>query len=589
MSALNKRCPCGSGKKYKNCCMAKEGQQARPAGIPDRLRSADGFYRANRLDEAEGIYDEILRAAPRNKIALHRLSLIATHRRDYPRAEALLKKVIKLEPKNPGHYSNLGCILQEDNRPEEAIAVLTRAISLQPDFKDAYLNRANSLTVQGRIDAAIADYRRALKIDPSARLARSNMVYTMNYSPSLSDEEVFEAHRECARRIAPAAVHAEHANSPEPGRRLRIGYLSSDFREHSVSYFVAPVLEAHEREHFEIYGYYTHVIDDPATARIRQACDHWREVARLSDPEVLRRIRDDGIDILVDLVGYTAYGRPEVLATKPAPVQCEWLGYPNTTALSAMDYWICDAVANPPGMTDGFYTESLLRLPGCFICFGPPRDLPEPAGPPCGKNGYVTFGSFNNYAKVSEELLRIWAGILDAVPDSRLLLKSACLGNEAQRRFVAGFFERQGIAADRLLLEGYEQSRRHHMQKYDGMDVALDTFPYNGTTTTCEALWMGVPVVTLAGGNHRSRVGKTLLECVGLGELVAGTEEDYTDIAVQLGTDRARLQDYRSGLREAVASSPLTDATTFTSSLETAYRSIWEVWCNRQPASGDPD
>jgi len=503
---------------------------------------------------------------------------------DYAGAETLLRRVIKLDPRNHVYYSNLGFVLHEDNRPEEAVATLSKAITIKPDFIDAFLNRANSLTVQGKIDDAIADYRAALKIDPGAVHARANLAYTMNFSPSISEEELFDTHKACALAFESTHRTITHKNIPSRSRRLKIGYLSSDFRQHSVSYFIEPVLEHHNKNNFEIFAYYNHVIKDSTTEHLIETCDQWRNIARLSDQAVVHQIKKDKIDILIDLNGYTAHNRLEVLAAKPAPVQCEWLGYPNTTGLQSMDYWICDETVNPPGQTDKFYSESLLRLPGCFICFKPPEDAPKPVDPPSIKNAYITFGSFNNYAKVSREMLKLWITILESVPDSRLLLKSACLGNQTQKRLVTDFFTSRGIQEKRLQLEGYESSRIKHMDMYSEVDIALDTHPYNGTATTCEAIWMGIPVITLAGNYHRSRVGKTLLECVDLGELVADSTDNYVRIATDLAKDTNKLSSYRSHLRKTVEQSTLTDAASFTASLESAYRSIWEEWCNEHSA-----
>ncbi len=581
MSAKNKRCRCGSGKKYKNCCAEKDSKPSHSVIIADKLENANAFYNAGKMDEAQSLFEEIIKLNSNNKKATYLLGLIAIKKREYTKAEALLRKVIDLEPNVPVYYSNLGAVLQEDNRPEEAVVILTKAISMKPDYADAYLNRACALTIMGNIDDAIADYESALKINPGAKQARANMAYTMNFSPSLSEEELFNIHKAHALTIESKNRKTTFTNTPVSNRKLKVGYLSSDFRRHSVSYFTAPVLEHHDKNNFEVFAYYNHEITDSVTEHLIDVCDQWRNIGFLSDQAVARQIKKDEIDILIDLNGYTGNNRLGVLALKPAPIQCEWLGYPNTTGLDSMDYWICDETVNPPGLTDKFYSESLLRLPGCFICFKKPEYAPEPVAPPSVKNGYVTFGSFNNYAKVSREMLQLWANILDAVADSRLILKSACLGNQAQKRLLIDFFKSRGIQEKRLRLEGYESSRVKHIEMYSEMDIALDTFPYNGTTTTCEAMWMGVPTISLAGNSHRSRVGKSLLECVGLGELVAGSPDEYINIATDLAGDAQRLSEYRSRLRETVDQSALTDGVQFTASLESAYRSIWKKWCSK--------
>lgn len=581
MSTLNKRCPCGSGKKFKNCCAKQDRQQTHRELITEKHNNASTFYDAGNMDSAHLVYEEILKLVPRDKTALFKLSLIATHQRDYARSAALLRKVIELDPKNPVYYSNLGFVLHEDNRPDEAISVLNKSIALNPNQVDAYLNRANSFTVQGKNDKAISDYRSALNIAPRNSRARANMAYTMNFSPSISESELFKAHREYAYSIETKAP-TSHNNDPTPDRKLKIGYLSSEFRQHSVSYFIEHVLEHHNKNQFEIYAYYNHEIIDDVTKNLIEVCDHWCNISRLSDQAVIHKIRQDGIDILIDLMGYTSNNRLKVLASKPAPLQCEWLGYPNTTGLNTMDYWICDEITNPPGLTDEYYSESLLYLHDCFICFKPPASAPDPGEAARTRNGYITFGSFNNYAKVSDTLLQLWAEILNAIPSSHLLLKSACLGHPSQRQLVTNFFSSRNIEPGRIQLEGYDPSRSGHLEKYTRMDIALDTFPYNGTTTTCEALWMGVPTITLSGKNHRSRVGKTLLENAGLGELVADSEENYIAIASELANDPDRLSKYHDNLRTILSNSTITDSIKFTASLEVAYKKIWKKWCEKK-------
>ncbi len=581
MSAKNKRCSCGSGKKYKNCCAEKDRKPAHSIIITDKLENANAFYNAGQMDEAQSLYEDIIKLNPNNKKVIYQLSLIFIIKREYTRAEVLLRKLIKLEPGIAVYYSNLGAVLQEDNRPEEAVIILNKAISMKPDLADAYINRACALTIMGQIDDAIADYKSALNINPKAKQARANMAYTMNFSPSLDEKELFDVHKAHALAIEPKNRKTIYANTPVSSRKLRIAYLSSDFRHHSVSYFIAPILEHHDKSNFEIYAYYNHDITDSTTEYFIDVCDQWRNIAGFSDQAVVRQIKKDEIDILIDLNGYTGNNRLGVLASKPAPIQCEWLGYPNTTGLNSMDYWICDETVNPPGLTDKFYSESLLRLPDCFICFKKPDYAPQPVAAPSVKNSYITFGSFNNYAKVSKKMLQLWANILDAVPDSRLMLKSAGLGNQTQKQLLVDFFKSRGIHEKRLRLEGYESSRVKHIELYSKMDIALDTFPYNGTTTTCEAMWMGVPTITLTGNSHRSRVGKSLLECVGLGEFVAGSTDEYIKIATDMAKDVQRLSEYRSCLREMIKQSALTDGAKFTTSLESAYRSIWEKWCRK--------
>jgi predicted O-linked N-acetylglucosamine transferase (SPINDLY family) len=300
----------------------------------------------------------------------------------------------------------------------------------------------------------------------------------------------------------------------------------------------------------------------------------------MSDDRAAETIQRDKIDILTDLAGHTANNRILLFARKPAPVQVSWIGYPATTGLSAMDYKIVDSYTDPPGMTEQYYTEKLLRMPESFLCYLPDKDSPEVGPLPALSSGHITFGSFNNFAKVTPEAMDVWAKILQALPGSRLVLKAKSLSGKGIREHIADTFMQRGIAAERLHMLGWEPSVGDHLGTYNRIDISLDTFPYNGTTTTCEALWMGVPVITLAGNTHASRVGVSLLINAGVSELIAKTCDEYLAIAVALATDTRRLQSMRERLRNMMRQSPLTDAKRFVNALETHYRMIWEQWCS---------
>jgi predicted O-linked N-acetylglucosamine transferase (SPINDLY family) len=315
------------------------------------------------------------------------------------------------------------------------------------------------------------------------------------------------------------------------------------------------------------------------TRRLRQLSDEWHDIFGRDDAEVAAMIRAHGTDILVDLAGHTGGGRPLLFARRPAPVQVTWLGYPNTTGLAAMDYRLSDADADPEGEAEPRHTEKLVRLAHGFLCYGPSPDSPEPSEPPAARTGRVTFGCFNNLAKVAPEMLAWWAQLLAAAPGARLVMKAHGLASENARRRLRERFSALGVEDGRLELLGPEESHARHLARYGEVDVALDTYPYHGTTTTCEALWMGVPVVTLAGRNHVSRVGLSILKRVGLPELVAGTPEEYVHKALELAGDAARLRELRAGLRARMRASPLLDAPGFTRELEAAYRDMWRRWC----------
>jgi predicted O-linked N-acetylglucosamine transferase (SPINDLY family) len=355
--------------------------------------------------------------------------------------------------------------------------------------------------------------------------------------------------------------------------------VSADFRAHSVASFLTPLLEGHCRRVVEIFCYADVIRPDAVTAHLRGLADHWLPVAGMPDEALSQRIRADGIDILVDLGGHTAHNRLRVFACKPAPVQLTWLGYPNTTGLRAIDYRIVDDVTDPPGAADGFASETLLRLPGGFLCYGAAKDATEPAPPPCLKTGVITFGSFNNPAKMSPATLDTWAELLTRVAGARLLLKGKPFADEACRAsFLARFGER-GVAAERVQLIAWLPNSTAHLALYEQIDIALDPFPYNGTTTTCEALWMGVPVVTLRGNRHSARVGASLLGQLGLTDWIAASTGDYVEIALALGADPGNLHSLRHSLRRLMAASSLCDGNAFARKIENAYRTIWQRWC----------
>jgi predicted O-linked N-acetylglucosamine transferase (SPINDLY family) len=369
-----------------------------------------------------------------------------------------------------------------------------------------------------------------------------------------------------------------HTNCRDLNRRLRIGFVSPDFKDHPVIHFILPFLENYDRNQIELFVY-SQVADlDEWTEMASKHVDHWRSLVHVPDVEAATLIRSDQIDILVDLAGHTNGNRLLVFAHKPAPIQVTYLGYPDTSGLAAMDYRITDALADPPGMTENHNTEQLIRLPGCAWCYGAYSDI-LPNKSPAAMNNYVTFGSFNNLAKVNDRMLRVWARILEAVPSSRLLLKAAGFRSmEARKRVREIFFLHSGIDEDRLDFRLPEEKHESHLALYGEMDIALDTFPYHGTTTTCEALWMGVPVVILEGKSHVSRVGVSLLTSIGLPEMVAVSEDEYVKIAVTLAGNVELLKSHRENLRDKLQNSRLLDGISFSRDLESVFRQMWKLW-----------
>jgi protein O-GlcNAc transferase len=345
---------------------------------------------------------------------------------------------------------------------------------------------------------------------------------------------------------------------------------------------VEPLLRGHDRQKVEVFCYAEVTRPDSFTARLQGLADHWRVTVGLSDQRLAERIRTDGIDILVDLAGHTAGNRLPVFARKPAPVRVTWLGYPNTTGLKAIDYRLVDAVTDPDGEADAWASETLVRLEDGFVCYRGLRDGPELTPPPCLKTGTVTFGSFNNPAKVSTATFDAWAKLLSRLPQARLLLKGMWFADASTCALFLARLGERGVAADRVELVTWLPAAEH-LALYHRVDIALDPFPYNGTTTTCEALWMGVPVITLRGHRHAGRVGASLLTRIGLTDLIAHSIEEYVEIAVALAGNSGRLDDLRRALRPRMAASTICDERAFACKMEAAFRSMWQHWCAASP------
>jgi len=532
--------------------------------------------RRGELDAAIAAYRDAIRAKPDFAEALSHLGNALLDRGELDQAIAAYRQAIAIKPDFAEALSNLSSALRGKAKSDEAIAACRRAIAIKPDVAEAHANLANALLDQGELDQAIAAYRQAIRIAPDSARAHSNLLLCLNYHSELTADQVFAEHRkwdEANGRPAPRAT--SHANDREPGRRLRVGYVSPDFREHSVAYFVEPLFKGHDRRAVEVFCYAEISRPDATTARLRALADRWLATVGLSDDELAERIRADGVDILVDLAGHTAKNRLRVFARKPAPLQATWLGYPNTTGLEAIDYRLVDAVTDPFGKADALASETLIRLEGCFVCYGGFQVAPDPAPSPCQSAGAVTFGSFNNPIKASPGALDAWAALLVRLPHSRLLLKGKQFGDDAVRASVLARLEKRGVAAERIELVAWLPDAPAHLAAYARVDIALDPFPYNGTTTTCEALSMGVPVVTLRGDRHAGRVGASLLGQVGLTDLIADSVEEYVEIAFALAGDPARLADLRRSLRPRLAASPLCDGDAFARKIEAAYRQMW--------------
>ncbi|NIU07003.1 MAG: tetratricopeptide repeat protein [Gammaproteobacteria bacterium] len=580
------------------------------------LHAAYAHHQAGRSAEAEGLCRLILKSQADHSDALHLLGVIELQRGNAPRAAELigraiqsdpaevryhsslgatlvalgrpdaavtaLRHAIKIAPNSADAHYNLGCVLKEQGRFDEAAARFRRSLEIRPAFAEALNNLGRASQSQGKLTEAMAAYREALAAKPDFVAAHSNLLLCMGYDPACTPAKAYaESRLWNDRHAAPRAAHQQpHANDRDPARPLRVGYVSPDFRRHSVGYFIEPLLAAHDRREVDVVCYAEVAKPDERTACLQALADDWRSTVGMSDAKVAERIREDRIDILVDLAGHTRGNRLLAFAEKPAPVQVTWLGFGGTTGMTAIDHLLTDSILAPEDEAGHGFTETLVRLPRGFLCYAPDADAPEPNDLPAASNGFVTFGSLNLLAKLRPGVLDIWTRILREVPGSRLLLKSRELRT---RHLGAGFlnqFDVRGIEPDRIDLMGHIPSREDHLAAYSRADIALDPFPYNGGTTTCESLWMGVPVLTLKGDRFAGRMGASILSSVGLPELVAESEEEYVEKAVGLAGDLDRLSALRRDLRRRMSASPLCDAPAFARKVEAAYREMWRRWCS---------
>ena len=531
-----------------------------------------------RLEEAIAAFHRAIELKPRFAMAYSNLgnALMDQGRRE--RAIAAFERAIELNPGLAGAHCNLGNALDEQGLLEESIAAYRRAIALQPDLAEAHKNLGRALACQGRIDEALACCRKAVELEPDFPEAASNLLFALHLHPDSDARAILAEHRAWARRFAEplAASTRPHPNDRAPERSLRIGFVSPDFRDHPLARLLLPLFAHHDRRQAEFICYSNVRAADATTRRFQALAADWHETVNLGDAELAERIRGDGIDILVDLALHTAGNRLLVFARKPAPVQVTMLGMPGTTGLDTIDYRITDPYFDPPGSRDADYSEQSLRLPHTFWCYHPPEDSPPVAPLPAWKKGFITFGCLNQLAKVSPRVLKFWVKILQSLPGSQLVLHAPA---GAHRDSVRALFADAGIAADRLGFDA-RVPLRDYLVRHHEIDLCLDPFPYSGGVTTMDALWMGVPVITLAGRTAVGRSGVSILSNVGLTDLIAETPEQYVACAVALAGDLDRLSELRGGLRQRMEASPLVDGKQYALDVEAAFRRIWRSWCN---------
>ncbi|HTW93384.1 MAG TPA: tetratricopeptide repeat protein [Tepidisphaeraceae bacterium] len=557
---------------YCQCRRLEEAAAAYRRAISLRPDLAEAYnnlgaalYDLGRPAEAIDVYRTGLELQPNYPELQHNMGSALREMGNAAEAINHLHTSLKLRPGQAGVYNDLGAALFDLMRYDESIDALNKVLEQAPTEWRALNNIAASCRALGQIEKSISFYDRALAAHPDRPSVGGGRLFLLNFRPNADRQAVFEEHRAWGVRHAAKTLEIHRPL----GKPLRIGYVSPDFRMHSVAFFSLPVLQSHDRSQFYITCYCTSPQRDSVTENFRACCDQWVDLHTYwNDDAAARRIADDKIDILVDLAGHTAGNRLLVFGRKPAPVQVTYLGYPNTTGLATMDWRLTDVTAES-GDADRFHTEKLFRLPRCAWCFQPLSGAPAVVK---SQRDEVVFGSFNDMSKINDRVLNLWSRLLKEIPNSRVIVKNAATASPVVR--------------EQLVSHGIEVLSRLpdpkvHLQCYHRIDIALDTFPYNGTTTTCEALWMGVPVITLAGKAHASRVGASLLHAVGLDDLIAQDEEDYLRVAAQLAADRARRAELRFALRPRMQSSQLMDPAGLARAVEAAYRTMAEQCLSR--------
>ena len=595
------------GRLSEACELYRQAVEADPSHAPGYLNLGAALEASGNLEAAARAYAALLGVDPDNPFARYNLANVSLVRGETARAIELLGKALRAKPEFPeahvllshaldemgrpgeaaehlaraveqrpgyaGAWHNYGVLLRKLERLDEAEDALRRAIELDADHAPSYAALASLLRREGRIDEALKYYAAARVRAPAALEFGSAELFALLFSDVSSDDEILARHRAFGAQLE--ALHAPrrqaHHASREPERRLRVGYVSGELYRHPVALFVIPVLARHDRSNFEVRCYMTGGYRDSVTSELQRLADGWRDTVSMSDAEMAQAIRGDAIDVLVDLSGHSGESRPGVFAQRPAPVQVSWLGYLNTTGLPSIQYRLCDRQTDPAG-SERLHTETLVRLPTSQWCYRPFLTVPHAQAAPCARRGFITFGSFNDAAKLSPTALGLWKSVLQALPDARLVVVGAPVGRTSER------LQRSLGAGSRLTLVP-RAPLDQYFAWFNEVDIALDTTPYSGGTTTCDALWMGVPVITAPGERPVSRSSASLLATVGLADWIASSPQDYVRRAVAFAGSPPLLTDLRVTLRSRMQASALMDESGFTRNLEDAYRRMWRQYC----------
>jgi protein O-GlcNAc transferase len=595
---------------------ARHALELRPDLAAAATALGNALLRKNSLDDAVIAFQKSLALRPNEPRSNYNMGVVLQARGDFAGAIQAYQKALELRPdfleaqNNLGSayqatgrndeaiaafqqaitiqgtylpaHNNLCVILAASHRYDESIAAAQRALAIKPDWAEGHLRLGFALRYTGKLREGAAAYQRAVEIDPTNAVADSNRVFALQFDPDIDAHTILREHLLWDQRhgLPLKSQWIPHANDRHPNRRLRVGYVSPDFRSHCQSLFTLPLLANHDRNEVEVFCYSSAAFPDATTDRLRRHSDVWRNVAGVSDSALAKLVREDRIDILIDLTMHMAGGRPLLFARKPAPVQVAWLAYPGTTGLSAIDYRLTDPHLDPPGQYDDCYAEKSVRLRDTFWCIDPmalepDQKPPQIAPPPHLKNGYITFGCLNNFFKINDGVLKAWAAVLNAVAQSHLLILAP---PGSARQFACDELAKHGINPNRIEFVP-RQPHQGYLELFNRIDISLDTFPYNGHTTSLDSIWMGVPVVSRIGHTVVGRAGLSQSRNLQLPELVAPTDEAMTNIAIKLALDTHRLTDLWQTLRERMLASPLTDAPRFCRNIEAAYRQTWREWC----------
>lgn len=564
---------------YRTCLAVLPGNVAALEGMGFLLRCH------GRSGEAITAYRQALALVPEKAEAHFGLANALQEMEQYDEAATHYRRAIELEPGSAESYVGLGGVLQRQGRIEESIESYRQAIDRNADCAEAYSSLVLPLQQQGRIEEAVVCCHRAIDIKPEFPEAHSNLLFTLQYTCSTAEERFFEHLRYAERFEAPyKASWSAHDNVPDPSRKLRIGYVSGDFRYHAVAYFIEPIFGSHDRLNFETFCYHSYPKQDTVSERIATLVDHWIPCWDLTDEELARRIRSDRIDILIDLSGHTAYNRLPAFARKPAPIQMTWIGYPATTGLTAMDYRITEESLDPLGMTEQYHTESLLRLPAGAAFQPSPRSPPVNALPALASPEF-TLACLNAISKINPKVIRLWSRILQALPQARLVLGNVT--EPATRKRLLEMFAGEGIGEERLVILP-RMPIGDYLEMHLEIDLALDPFPYTGGTTSFHSAWMGVPMITLAGDDARSRCGVALMEGLGLDEFVVESEDEYEARVRRFSMNLPELDRIRQSLRDRMATHLNRSPRVLTRHLEEAFRAAWIKWCDGLTSSVEP-